>query len=197
MNTSMPSPIGHTLAGIAVALMGDRRLTAGIRSTLSRPLVLACAALAALPDLDLVVPGAHRTATHSVTATLFIMIVAAVVTGWVTGRDGRDVLRTALMCGLAHASHLLTDWLGTDLSAPSGIQLLWPFDDRWFISGWNLFPRIERRQMFSTATILINIKAAVWEIAAFVPVLVAAWWLRRRSGSRRHAEAAHPSKTPV
>jgi membrane-bound metal-dependent hydrolase YbcI (DUF457 family) len=148
-------------------------------------------ALAALPDADLLIPGFHRTATHSVTATLLVIIVAVAVTGWVISRRGPAtnlddqlrprlsntgyVWRVALICGIAHASHLLTDWLGTDLSAPSGIQLLWPFDDRWFISGWNLFPRIERRQMFNTATILLNLKAALWEIAALVPVVFAAW----------------------
>jgi membrane-bound metal-dependent hydrolase YbcI (DUF457 family) len=188
----MPSPIGHTLAGIAVGMAGDRRPTPGFRAALSRPIVLACAALAMLPDLDLAIPGAHRKATHSLLATLIVMIVASAVTGWVTRnstgsrtenagieRARGDRFTIAVICGLAYGSHLLTDWLGMDLSEPSGIQLLWPFDDRFFISGWDLFPRIERRQIFSAATIIMNLKAALWEIAACVPIVFGAWWLRR------------------
>ena len=81
----MPSPIGHALSGVAVAWtasLAEPRDPTG--QTVSDRLVPVCAVLAAAPDLDLLVHGAHRTATHSVTAMLLVTIVAAAVTGQVT-----------------------------------------------------------------------------------------------------------------
>jgi inner membrane protein len=145
-----------------------------------------CAALAAAADLDLVYPPAHRTMTHSVTAIFIVMIVAIVVTGRVTAHDGRaDRGRwgrgsIVLLCSTAYASHLLLDWLGADPSWPNGIQALWPFSRQWFISGLNIFPYIERRQMLSLTSILINIKAIAGEIVVMGPLVAVLGWLRRR-----------------
>jgi inner membrane protein len=87
------------------------------------------------------------------------------------------------MCAAAHASHLLLDWLGADPSLPFGIQALWPFSHRWFISGWNLFPSTERRHMFSAAAMVINLEAAAWEIAIMGPIVLAlGLWRRRGTG---------------
>ena len=95
---------------------------------LARPLTLVCIALAVLPDIDLLYPPMHRTATHSVGAVVLVTIIAAGVTGWVTGRIN---WRIALVCAAAYASHILTDWLGTDRNyAPYGIQMFWPFGKR-------------------------------------------------------------------
>src|SRR5262245_38452581 len=102
MTRRMPSPIGHALGGMAVAWAAD--LVDRRRSSPS--VVAVCAGLAMLPDADLVAPGAHRLATHSVTAAALVFIVAAVVTGKVT--------RDAVLYGLAYASHLLLDWLAAD-----------------------------------------------------------------------------------
>ena len=52
------------------------------------------------------------------------MIIAAVVTGWVTGRVR---WRWVVLVGAAHASHFLLDWLGAGPLPPAGLQLLWPF----------------------------------------------------------------------
>jgi hypothetical protein len=81
----MPSPIGHALSGVAIAWtasLAEPRHHSG--RTLSDRWLPIYMALAAAPDLDLLVHGAHRTATHSVTAMLLVTIVAGVVTGQVT-----------------------------------------------------------------------------------------------------------------
>src|SRR5262245_39039738 len=160
MLSSMPSPLGHALAGLAVAVAGDRRPVPGFWQFLTRPFAITCILVAALPDADLLLGGFHRTITHSVGATAAVIIVAMAVTAWVTPirrrTTGRSPWTIALLCASAHATHLLTDWLGTDLFTPAGIQLMWPFSERWFISGWNLFPQIERRHIFSLSSLTIN-----------------------------------------
>jgi membrane-bound metal-dependent hydrolase YbcI (DUF457 family) len=189
---------------------------------LTRPLTLLAVALATLPDADLLLRGYHRTATHSLTATALVTIVAILVTALVTllrsrqsavGRPQSAVSRQSadrsqgsalasqqsigrqsgvgshqslwvvVVCAAAHASHLLTDWLGADFSKPSGIQLLWPFSDGWFRSGWDIFPQIERRDVLSAASIAINLKALIYELAIMGSIVTALWFWRERSRS--------------
>jgi membrane-bound metal-dependent hydrolase YbcI (DUF457 family) len=233
----MPSPIGHALAGVAVAWSAEQLPgSAGLKRPFPLAVTLSCVALAVLPDADLIYLPIHRTVTHSIGATMLVTILAIIVTGKVTrlstlrrdperrdpsrgttrtghgeaftgrmetlpGRretlTGRgkaltthgDALPAAhvawglvLIWAAAHASHLLLDWLGADPSWPFGIQALWPFSHRWFISGWNLFPVTERRHVFSAVSIAINLKAAAWEIAIIGPIVLAlGLWRRRRT----------------
>jgi inner membrane protein len=173
----MPSPIGHALAGVAVAWVVESTRSQRTPPTTVSLLTVACATLAVLPDIDLLYMPLHRMATHSVTATLFITIVAAAVTGWVTGRVS---WRVALACGAAYSTHLLLDWVGDDASAPYGIQPFWPFSAEWFISPWTLFAGTERRDPLSSRALLINLRALVLEIAILGPVVVALWFRRKR-----------------
>ena len=179
----MPSPIGHALAGVAVA-WGAEAYTATARppsghSRVSR-LALVCAGLAVAPDLDLLYMPLHRTATHSVTAAALVTIIAAAVTGWVTGRVRWPI---AIACGAAYGSHILMDWLGADASRPHGVQVLWPWSDRWFISPWAIFPGTERRAPFSARSMWINLKAALGEAGIMGLVAYAAWRSRGRGQS--------------
>jgi membrane-bound metal-dependent hydrolase YbcI (DUF457 family) len=193
----MPSPIGHLLAGLVVAWSAEPPTAAQrLRQALVRPLTLVCLALAVLPDVDLLYPPLHRSATHSIGATLLVTIIAAGVTARVTGRiNGRAVLA----CTAAYATHLVTDWMGTDRTfAPFGIQLLWPFDQTWYVSGWDVFLRVERRHPFSMAAIRTNLAAATREIAILGSIVAAIWltarW-RRSPSSRgpRESSAADPA----
>jgi membrane-bound metal-dependent hydrolase YbcI (DUF457 family) len=178
----MPSPVGHALAGLAIAWAAPQGTPARRRSRLARalaePLAIACAVLAALPDADLLLAGTHRTASHSITAVVLVTIITAAVTGWVTGRLS---LRTALVCGAAYGSHLLLDWLGTDdRNPPFGIQLFWPFGDGYYVSGVNVFPGTQRRDILSAPSIGQNVKALLTELAIMGPVAAAAWLARSR-----------------
>jgi membrane-bound metal-dependent hydrolase YbcI (DUF457 family) len=162
------------LAGLSVAWTADavgRRVPARI--------AIACAALGALPDGDLIVASTHRTATHSVTGVLVIFIVAAAVTGQVTR------WRTAAVCAAAYASHLLLDWLGVDRYPPPGIQLLWPWSDAWYISGWNVFRQTLRQQLWTAPVMRQNAAAIAQEIAILLPLLAVLWWAR---GKDRNSE---------
>jgi len=108
---------------------------------------------------------------------ILVTIVAAAVTGQVTR------WRTALLCGLSYGSHLLLDWLSADNYPPRGIQLLWPFGDRWFISDLDLFRQTARQQFLTAPIIRQNLVAVAQEVAILLPVLALIWWARRRSGN--------------
>jgi membrane-bound metal-dependent hydrolase YbcI (DUF457 family) len=141
-------------------------------------LLPACALLAASPDLDLFAPALiqHRTVTHSVGAVVLVTVLTAVVC-WVAGRVS---WRVALTCGAAYASHIVLDWLGRDPTPPFGIQALWPLTREWYISPWALFPATERRELLATASLLINARAVLSEMA-ILGSLVAILWLTTRS----------------
>ena len=180
----MPSPIGHALAGVAIAWIAPKHHAEIVSRTSGAPgtssLALICASLAVLPDIDLLFLPTHRTATHSLFTALAVFIVAAAVTGQVKGRVSWSF---AGMCAAAYASHAVCDWMGKDASVPYGLQILWPASDRWFISPWPIFPGTERRQIFSGRSVLINLRAVVAEILIFGP-LVTMLWIRRTRRSR-------------
>jgi membrane-bound metal-dependent hydrolase YbcI (DUF457 family) len=163
----MPSPVGHLLAGAAVAW--------SVAPAASRGLLLIAAGLAAAPDLDLLMPLPHRTVTHSVTAVVLVIIVAAVVTRQVTGHVAA---RVAFVCGAAYASHLALDWLSADWSPPHGFQAMWPFSDEYYISGWEVFRRTERRAIFTWPSIAQNLAAVAQEVAVLGSILYGLWLVR-------------------
>jgi membrane-bound metal-dependent hydrolase YbcI (DUF457 family) len=186
----MPSPIGHALAGAAIAwtvapgrtgsldALSPRTAPSRPRVPSATPLLWACVALAAAPDLDLLAPYTHRTITHSFAAVAVVAIVSIAVTGKVTRRIAPLMV---LACTLAYASHLALDWMAVDDSVPRGVQLLWPFDDRWFISGWDLFRGTARRDIFTALSMRTNALAILQELAILGPI---AWLAHRRLRTR-------------
>ena len=184
----MPSPIGHALAGAtiawAIAPARPKNPHALWNIPLVSPLSIACAALAAAPDLDLLLPAAHRTVTHSVAAVAAVGIVSFAVTGKVTARG-----RIVMACILAYASHLFLDYLSVDPTPPRGLQLLWPLGDQWFISGLDIFRGTARRNIFSRQSMWINVTAIVQELAILGPLAVTVLSVRgMRFGRGRSSE---------
>jgi inner membrane protein len=163
----MPSPIGHGLIGMSTAWT----LIAGAE----RRLVLACAMVAMLPDID-VLFGGHRGATHSLGAVLLVTAGAATF----AAKRGLPIARIGIACGAAYASHLLLDWLGRDSSAPYGIQAFWPISSRYYVSGADLFWEISRRYWRPDEFVFGNLKSLAWELVLFVPLTALAWWWRKR-----------------
>jgi membrane-bound metal-dependent hydrolase YbcI (DUF457 family) len=150
-------------------------------------------ALAVAPDLDLPFGRFHRTVTHS----LISVVVVAAVTGLIAARARLPVKRVVIMCAAAWATHLLVDWLSADQSPPRGIQLLWPFDGRWFISGWDLLLGSERRHLLSAATMRRNVEAIAGEVAILMPIVTVLWLVRVKALARLAAELPrrdHPAK---
>jgi membrane-bound metal-dependent hydrolase YbcI (DUF457 family) len=178
----MPSPIGHALAGLAIGLVVEPSTRAEPASTPSRFSTFAVvgAVVAALPDADLLYSPIHRGMSHSIGVTIVLMIITAAVTGWVTGGVR---WRWVLLMGAAHASHIVMDWLGTDHYAPPGLEALWPFSHRFYISGWDIFPPTERR-LFVPGAIATDLRAVLTEIAIMGPVVAIAWIAKRKRRSR-------------
>ena len=166
----MPSPIGHGLIGMSTAWT----LIAGAE----RRLVLACAMLAMLPDID-VLFGAHRGATHSLGAVLLVTAGAAIF----AAKRGLPIARIGTACGAAYASHLLLDWLGRDSSAPYGIQAFWPISSRYYVSGADLFWEISRRYWRPDEFVFGNLKSLGWELVLFAPLAALVWWWKQRGMS--------------
>jgi inner membrane protein len=172
------------LAGATVAWAIDPRA--------DRRLTLTAAALAAAPDLDLllglVLPIHHRTITHSVAAVAAVTIVTMVVTGKVN---------RAAACGCAAASHLLLDWLQIDRVAPYGLQALWPFSHQFYLSGLDWFRGTARTNIFSPAAMMTNAKAIVQEIGILGPIVGLVYLVRIKPASRFAPEVAgrnHPAE---
>jgi len=191
----MPSTVGHALAGVAAAWAVDA--VPGRRAWRAAPphaswfrkagggLTLLCAAIAAAPDLDLLF-HLHRTYSHSIGAVLLAALLAAAI----AASRHRPAIRIAAMCALAYATHLFLDWLSVDRLPPYGLQALWPFTSRWFISGWDLFRQTERRRFLSRESIEVNMLAIAQETAILLPIAIVAWLVRVKALAGLSAEVA-------
>jgi inner membrane protein len=172
----MPTPIGHALAGIAVAGV------AGFPAVPGRHVAI-LAFCAAAPDLDLVlrlVDGVnhHRGASHSLGAAVLVGALA-----FFLRRLGCD-LPGALPVGAAWASHVLLDFLGLDTSPPEGVMALWPFSNDFRIAPFSIFLDIPRS--FTVAAIRHNLVAVAIEIVILTPIAWLSWGrpgIRRNEGS--------------
>ncbi len=157
----MPTPVGHVLGGLAAAFLAD---STGRRHQLSPALLIASAAVAVAPDLDLLV-GSHRTYTHSVGAVLVIGL-----TSWLVVR-GRvpNAMRAAAILMAAYGSHLVLDWTGKDTSTPPGLMIAWPFSSAFYVSGWNLFGEVSRRYWLPRSSFSGTLRALAGSCCAVAP----------------------------
>ena len=187
----MPSPLGHGLAGLAIGFAAEPPATDAAGRRLTKFAWLG-AVVAALPDADLLYPAVHRGVSHSIGATALLIIVTAAVTGWVTGKIQ---WRWVLLIGAAHFSHVAMDWMGTDRYPPTGIEALWPFSRRFYISGWDVFPPTERR-LYLPGAWLTNVRALIAEAGLMGPLAVFAFLVRRIRRSRVPTSARDGRRRP-
>lgn len=179
----MPTPVGHALAGLAIAWLSTaKRGQAPFSAT---PLTAACVALAVAPDLDLLV-GWHRGPSHSLVTAAVIGLTVGVLARW----RGQAPGLFGWSAFAAWGSHVALDWLGRDQSPPHGIMALWPVSHDYWVSGLGLFAEVSRRYWLPDQFIVGNSLAVAREIAIIGPVVLAAWAWRRR------AQAASPDQGP-
>ena len=159
----MATPIGHALAGLAVASFTHRaddaqaqaRPQTGSMGALfgqffykRGPITVLAVLMALAPDLDLI-PGMmqgqpvlyHGGISHSLGSGILLSLLAAWLwprNGWQwrNGRIGQQetALAIFMISFLAFSTHLLLDMMGPDGRAPFGIPLLWPLTDMRFLS---------------------------------------------------------------
>ena len=162
----MPSPVGHALGGVAVALVATS-------SSRWRWLAL-CAVAAALADADFLLPMRHRGVSHSIGTAV---LVGGVAFTWLKLSHTRDAVRSSAIIAVAYGTHVLFDWLGADSSAPRGLMALWPLSSSFYISNVDLFDSVDRRYWLDGFW-RRNSLAFVRELAILIPVVAAAWFCR-------------------
>jgi inner membrane protein len=172
----MPSPLGHSLAGIAVHAVSARD-PSELRSRRRLALVVG-AALA--PDLDLLfrfVDGRnhHNNETHSLGAAILAGLAAALLARF-AGWTRPALLGLAVAAGWA--SHVLLDYLNLDTNPPIGIQAFWPLSSAYYKIPWPIFLDVGRT--FAWDTVRKNSLAAAWEAAVLAPIAWACWRARAR-----------------
>ena len=165
----MPSPVGHSLAAVAVGWIVARPAPVG-RALAVQVGILVGVALS--PDLDLLV-GRHSRETHSVGAGVVVASIAAIMR-WPVAQDRWRIFLAVL---LAYLSHPLLDALSRDTSSPFGVMAFWPFSSVHFTTGLNLFMPIWRRWWVS-GFLSHTIIAVSREIAIMAPIAWLVWWRR-------------------
>jgi LexA-binding, inner membrane-associated putative hydrolase len=169
----MPSPIGHALGGLvigwALAPYHAQRNQPDPPNRPHQPAVIAAVIAACAPDLDFLW-GRHNMETHSV-----VVAVAVALAVWAVTRRPR----LALVCGLAWASHVLFDWLGSDDSPPLGVMALWPLTARFYFADAYVFEAISRRYA-EPGFVQQNVWAVTKELLILVPPAALLWWWRGR-----------------
>lgn len=166
----MPSPLGHSLAALAL----DRLTRRGEGQR--RTLVLLGAALA--PDLDLLLRfldgrNHHQAEGHSVGCALLAGLLVFALARW---RGWAGPAGLGLAACLGWLSHLGLDYLSLDTHPPIGLMAFWPFSTAYFKSPWSLFLDIGRT--LEWATVRHDAVAVGWEVVVLAPLLYLARRLR-------------------
>lgn len=172
----MPSPIGHTIAGLTVHVLGAKQES----DLLSPPRLLTVVFAANAADLDLLVRfvdgrNHHQQQTHSMS-----FAIGAALLAWVAFRLARwpRPAALAMACGLAWLSHLLLDYLNEDTNPPIGLPLFWPWSDSYWKFPWPIFLQIGRTLTWES--LRANVVAAAWEALVLLPLFSLAWRFRTR-----------------
>lgn len=175
----MPSPVGHSLAGLIVAELFKPHSD----HTAWQNILLANA-----PDIDML-PGlldrsrppdaAHGKASHSLGAA----VVAAGVVGGYDRVCGRSFRRRFTRAATAYASHLFLDYLGKE--SKDGMPLLWPLSDRRIASRHAWFRTIvsegQEQGFWRGLLTRKNLRAVVREVSVLLPALWLGRCLKRRA----------------
>ncbi len=180
----MASTVGHALAGVALHTLAfpDRDLASGRPDW---PAIGTFAALANLPDIDLVVGlvvhqrahWGHGEATHSLAFAALAGLMAALCYRVTPG-----FWRSARLYAAVVASHVVIDVFtspeGPGLSPGPGVALFFPLSAGRVASSLALFWGPRHRTLDQLLS-LSNVWVVVSEVLVFVPTIGALLWLNR------------------
>ncbi len=136
-------------------------------------------AIGAAPDLDLLI-GRHHYEAHSLGAAILAGLLAA----WLRWPIGQGRWRIFLAATSAWASHPLLDMLAPDQAPPIGVMAFWPFSQRFYLTGIEIFMPIAR-QWWRPGVLAFDARAACREFLILAPVVAFVWWIRTRTRRTR------------
>jgi membrane-bound metal-dependent hydrolase YbcI (DUF457 family) len=170
----VPTPIGHSLAGLAagwaVAGLAPRGRSRLIQAA-------AFAALGAAADLDFLI-NRHRAETHSIGAAVLVASIA-VWRRWPLA-DSRVRLWWAVWA--AWCTHPILDTLALDGGPTIGVMLFWPLSRVYVQTGLSVFMTVW--WMLDTPGIVLHtLLAVLQEVAILGPITVAVWAIRGRASA--------------
>ncbi|MGB7428793.1 MAG: metal-dependent hydrolase [Microcoleaceae cyanobacterium] len=176
----MPSPVGHTLAGICGFYLAYPK----IPKTRRIAALFTAIFVANSPDLD-IFPGLilyqdpsilHRQATHSFIVAIFI---GCLVTGIVYLLKIKNYHWMGLWFGGLYTSHIVLDLLVTDDGFPHGLQAFWPITLDYFISPLTIFNGFDYATsgltMLQSMMTFNNLIGTLKELAILMPLVWFAW----------------------
>ena len=183
----MPTPVGHSLAGLAVRIAAPRSV-AQQRIASSVLLIV----LANLPDIDFL-PGYvshdprayHWGPTHSVGATLIAASTVALIARW----RGQRWRPWCALAALAYGSHVVLDLLMGRHAGPGvGLQVLWPFSDMRYMAPWSVF-RMAPSAMVEYGPLHALFSREILPVIArefivLLPIVLITWWWQRSRQTR-------------
>jgi inner membrane protein len=168
----MPSPVGHTIAG----LCGYTLVAGSVAPRHRMKLLFASVVIANLPDID-ILPGFlagdlgmfHRQGTHSLIASL----IFGIVVGLLFKRWKLPGFQWGLWAFMLYLSHILLDML---VESSRGVQFLWPLSDRYFISPVTIFRSFKYSasaiRTIQTIFSLNNTFTVLWEMLLLLPIFL-------------------------
>jgi len=182
----MPTPVGHTLAGLAIWAVSERPKP--LKDMLNAKCLgwaALCVVASNIPDADFIsltrsglkLSGQHH---HGVTHSIgFAIGFGVFVWAWAKMRGSKFAGRAAALTTLCYSTHIFLDLFSVDTYPVNGIGLpaLWPLTNRYFIAP--IFPGASRTDILS----LHNVVSVGLEVLIYGSVFLAA--LMRGNGSRR------------
>ncbi len=186
----MATPIGHTLAGLAVyGFLSPRKTPVQIS------LILLCVVVANSPDLDFL-PGIvmgrpalyHQGITHSLGFALLVSFVATVIYRAINRRW--SFLFVFSLCFISYLSHLLLDFFSPDVERPPfGIPIFWPLSGEYFVSPLSIFLGVRHAASTYASTVewirgivdLHNLLAIGLEVMLILPFILIGRLCRKRA----------------
>jgi len=178
----MPSPIGHSIAGIALFWVVIRR------RFVDRKILIIAILATLLPDVDFIFGffiGNPNRFHHQFTHSLVFVLLAGLALSLLTKvRTTKEYFAYTSLFSLLGFLHLFLDAACIDTSAPYGMKLLWPFSEKFYI--FIVTPLLDVQRSSDSATFFSsmlnwhNLKTISLEILIFMPLSYLAYQWNRK-----------------
>lgn len=166
----MPTPVGHTLAGLSIYFISNKKVDSLRELWGFIPFFIATLAadLDFIPGLIIGEPNIyHHGVTHSIFTSIFFAFIFSLI--FSLNRVFRDRF---LIFSSLFLSHILLDYFSLDTGFPYGIPLFWPFSNKYFYPDMPVFLDIQRESVGNLLFSYHNWLAVLRELLILGPVAV-------------------------